>query len=264
MKSAASRAALIAYAALVIGFGLVPVLTLVWMSFNDGGTQSFPIAGYSLRWYAAAFANPDYAIGLKNSLVIALIVAPVATGLALVSAHFLVRYAPRWSGAYLLAISLPALVPAVLSGLALLMLYQELRLDGTLWAIVVAHVCYTSPFALALIRNAYETLNRELEAAARDLGAGRVRILVRITLPQLWPSLISAAVICFLLSWDEFTLAWFVGGFVKTLPTVIYGQLGRAFSPSLNAVGAMAFLASCTLLAVALMLRQSLIKPQAS
>ena len=253
---------LIACSGLIVAFVLAPIVTLVWMSFNDGGTQSFPITGYSLKWYASAFHNEDYATGLANSLTIAAIVAPLATALALFSAHFLVRRPPRQPALYVLAISLPALIPVVLSGLALLMFYQQIHLDGTIWAIVAAHVCYASPFALALIRNAYENLNPELEAAARDLGAGPLRILFRITLPQLWPSLLSAAAICFLLSWDEFTLAWFVGGFVKTLPTVIYGQLGRSFNPSINAVGAMAFLGSSAILAIALTLRQWFLKRQ--
>jgi spermidine/putrescine transport system permease protein len=256
MSKSPLRYLLVAWSGLIIAFILAPIFTLVWMSFNDGGSQSFPISGYSLKWYARAYQNDDYATGLGNSLAIAAIVAPLATGLALFSAHLLVRRSPRQPALYVLTISLPVLVPVVLSGLALLMFYQELRLAGTIWAIVAAHVCYASPFALAMIRNSYENLNPDFEAAARDLGARRLRVLFRVTLPQLWPSLLSAAAICFLLSWDEFTLAWFVGGFVKTLPTVIYGQLGRSFNPSINAVGAMAFLASSALLAIALTLRQ--------
>ena len=104
-------------------------------------------------------------------------------------------------------VSVPALVPLILSGMALLMYYQEIRLSGTYWAIVAAHVCYCSPFALGFIRNSYESLNIEIEQAARDLGAGAPRIIFQIVIPQLWPALVSAFAISFLLSWDEFILA---------------------------------------------------------
>lgn len=239
------------YALVALAFIFAPPLTLVIMSFNADAVQTFPIREFSVKWYAAAFTNGDFHIGFWNSLTVAAVVAPVATALALASAYLLGRRQPRNSALYLLGVTLPALVPPILSGLSLLMFYERLRIDGSIWAIMLAHTCYCSPFALGFLRGSFDGLNPELEQAARNLGAGPVRVVLQVIIPQLRPALIGAAALCFLLSWDEFTLAWFVGGFVKTLPAVIYVQLGSSFNPSLNAVGAATLGASCLLLAIA-------------
>ena len=95
-----------------------------------------------------------------------------------------------------------------------------------------------------------------MEQAARNLGAGIGRVIFMVVLPQLWRALVAAGAISFLISWDEFILAWFVGGFTKTLPTVIYATLGTSFNPSLNAVGTVVILFSATLLLLAAFLLQ--------
>ena len=250
------------YVGFVVLFVFTPILSLALMSFHEGKVQSFPIQSYSAVWYAEAWSNPVIREGLWTSLKIGLIVAPISTALGFISAHVLVRHTPRHETLYIAVVSLPALVPLLLSGMALLMYFQEIRLFGSIWAIVAAHVCYCSPFALGFIRNSYQSLNPEVEQAARDLGARPRQVIFGIVVPQLWPALLSAMAISFLLSWDEFILAWFVGGFTQTLPTVIYGMLGRAYTPSINVVGLMAMLVSIGLLITALMLQQIWIRNQ--
>ena len=245
-----------AYLVAALLFVFAPVISLGLMSFHEAKIQVFPIDAFSTKWYAVAWDNRDYRDGFWTSLKVAGLVAPIATTLGFVSAHVLVRYRPRREMLYIALVSVPALVPLILSGMALLMYYQEIRLSGTYWAIVAAHVCYCSPFALGFIRNSYESLNIEIEQAARDLGAGAPRIIFQIVIPQLWPALVSAFAISFLLSWDEFILAWFVGGFTKTLPTVIFGTLGTTFNPSVNALGVMVLVFSCTLLVTALLMQE--------
>jgi len=134
--------------------------------------------------------------------------------------------------------------------MALLMYFQQIRLIGTLSAVIATHVCYASPFAMALIYILYERLNIELEQAASNLGASALRVIFQIVIPQLWPALVGAALLSFLISWDEFIMAWFVGGFAKTLPVVIYGMMGGAFNPSLNAMGTLSIGVSVILLLV--------------
>jgi spermidine/putrescine transport system permease protein len=244
------------YLAIVMAYLFAPVASLALMSFHEGKIQSFPIESFSLKWYQEAWENSAFWEGLWTSVRVALLVAPLSTFLGFMSAHLLSRHPPRRPLIYVALVSVPAFVPLLLSGMAMLMYYSEIQLFGSLWAIVAAHVCYSSPFALVILYVSYQSLNVELEEAARNLGAGAGRVIFMVVLPQLWRALVAAGAISFLISWDEFILAWFVGGFTKTLPTVIYGTLGTSFNPSLNAVGTIAILFSGTLFLVAAFLVQ--------
>lgn len=256
MKRDGSTVVLRAYLVLIFVYIFAPFAALALMSFHAGKIQSFPIESFSLRWYAEAWNNPAFRDGLWTSLRVAALVAPLSTVLGFVSAHYLCRHTPRHPLIFAASISLPAFVPLLLSGMAMLAYYRQIHLYGSLWAIVAAHVCYSSPFALVMTYVSYRSLNIELEQAARNLGASSRRVIFSIVLPQLWPTLLAVAAISALISWDEFILAWFVGGFTKTLPTVIYGTLGTTFNPSLNAVGTMVTLFSAVLLVSAALLIQ--------
>jgi spermidine/putrescine transport system permease protein len=218
-------------------FVFAPVLSLLIFSFQASRVQSFPITAFTMDWYRNAWENPEVRTGLQNSIVVGVIAGLAAAILGFLSAHLLARGKLRYGNLYVALVSLPAFVPLLLSGIALLMYYQRIRLAGSLWAIIAAHSCFCSPFAMAVIRGPYERLNIDIEHAARNLGAGGFRIMFQIVLPQLWPAIAAGMLISFLLSWDEFILAWFVGGFQRTLPVVIYGMMGASFNPSLNAVG---------------------------
>ena len=229
-------------------FVFAPAISLVLFSFHEGKIQSFPIEAYSTRWYKEAWENPDLREGFRNSVLVSNVVSLVSVVFGFLGAHLLCRRRPRGQLFYVAFVSLPVVIPLLLSGIALLMFFQQIHIVGTLWAIIIAHICFSSPFALALIRNPYERLNIELEQAAYNLGASPIGIIFRIVIPQLWPALIAAGLLCFLVSWDEFILAWFVGGFTKTLPVVIYGMMGTSFNPSLNAVGTLSIGVSAVLL----------------
>jgi spermidine/putrescine transport system permease protein len=243
-----------AYLVLVLGFVLAPVATLVLFSFQEGSIPALPIESFSLRWYRAAWRNRDFREGLANSLQVGVVVALLSTAIGFWAAHVLSRRLTRGRGLYMAVLCLPALVPPILSGFALLMYYQRIRLYGTAWAIIAAHTCYCSPFAVALLRNEYDRLDIDLELAAKNLGAGPFDTILEVVIPQMWPALAAAAALCFLVSWDEFVIAWFVGGFVKTFPTVVYGMLGTSLNPSINAVGTVVTAVSALLLGVVLWL----------
>jgi len=242
------------YVGLVLGIVLAPVFSLVLFSFQERSIPSFPIERFSLKWYEVAWRNRDFREGLANSFKIGILVSLLAPAFGFLSAHVLCRQLSLGRGLYMSAVCLPALVPPLLSGIALLMYYQRIRLFGSIWAIVAAHTCYCCPFAVALLRNAYERLDIDLELAAKNLGASHLEVIVELVIPQMWPSLAAAAALCFLVSWDEFMIAWFVGGFVKTFPSVVYGMLGTSLSPAINSIGTVVTLTSALLLASVLWL----------
>lgn len=234
----------------IVGVTLAPLLAVLMMSFGEGRVQTFPMRGFTFRWYGDALANGNFRTAFSNSLQVAIASAVISTVLGFLSAQLVTRHLRRRGLAYGLAVSVPCLIPLLLSGMALLIYYREIGLLGSKVAIVAAHACFASPFAFAVIRNGYLNLNQELELAARNLGATQWQTLARVTVPELLPSLIGASALAFLLSWDEFVLTWYVGGFNRTLPTEIYGALGTAYSPSISAVGSMSMVVSVVVLSI--------------
>ena len=255
MSSGGARWVLRFYVVVALLFVFAPAISLTVISFQEAKVQSFPIKDYTWRWYEDALTNEDIKEGLRNSLMVGTMVAVLSTFLGFTSAHVLSRERINKKALYAGLVSLPVLVPAILSGLGMMIYFQHINIAGTIWAVVIAHTCFASPFALAILLNPYQRLNIELEQAARDLGANRLRVVTRIVLPQLWPAIVSAGLLSFLLSWDEFILAWFVSGFNKTLPVVIYGMMGSSFNPSLNAVGVMSMAVSVILLLMVFVFR---------
>jgi spermidine/putrescine transport system permease protein len=245
------------YLVLAVVVLATPVLCMMLYSLDASQLPSVPIRSYSLHWYEEAWNNPDIREGLSTSLVVGASVSLLSTLLGLVSSYWLCRrFSQAKANAYLAFVSLPCFAPLLLAGVAMLMYFQTIKLSGNIGAIIVAHTCYCSPFALALIRMSYERLNPELEAAAQNLGASRLRTIVSVTVPQLWPAITAAALLSFLVSWDEFIMSWFVGGFTKTLPMVLYDMIGSSYNPSINAVGTLVILVSGLLLFTVVILSQ--------
>lgn len=251
MKRRFGELVAISYVVVILCYIFAPVAALVLPSFQEGRIPAFPLEGFSLKWYREVLQDPQFGQGVWTSLKVGLVVSILSTVLGFTSAHALCRLTIRRPLAYVAIISAPAFVPLLVSGMAALMYFQRIGLSGTFWGIVAAHVCYASPFALVIIYLAYRGLDVTQEEAAANLGSSRWQRFVSIVLPQLWPGILAAAVVSFLVSWDEFVLAWFVGGFTKTLPTVIYGSLGTTLSPALNAVGTLVMISSLALFGMA-------------
>ncbi len=232
---------------------------MMWLSFDANQLPTIPIQNYSLHWYQVVAENPDISEGLITSTIVGVSVSVLSTILGLISSYWLCRrLSIRTSTLYVSAVSLPCFAPLLLAGMAMVMYFQTIQLAGNIFAIIAAHTCYCSPFALSIIRMSYERLNPDLELAARNLGAGNARTIFTIIVPQLWPALAAAAMLSFLVSWDEFIMSWFVGGFTKTLPMVLYDMIGSSYSPTVNAVGTIVTLVSgVVLLSVFMLLRKS-------
>ena len=232
---------------------------MMWLSFDSNLLPSIPVQTYSLHWYEEVWNNPDIREGLSTSLMVGAAVSLLSVTFGLLSAYLLCRrFSKVVSPLYVSFISLPCFVPLLLAGMAMLMYFQTIQLAGNIWAIIAAHTCYCSPFALSLIRLSYERLNPELEYAAKNLGSGNIRTITCVIVPQLWPAIAAAAMLSFLVSWDEFVMSWFVGGFTKTLPMVLYDMIGSSYNPSINAVGTVVTLVSgLALFAVLLLVQRS-------
>lgn len=244
------------YLILVLLFIMGPILVTVAFSFNLDRFSSLPWKGFTLQWYQRMFSNEEIMQSLINSLVLGVCVSLTSVLLGFTGAYGLRHWKSKLKVPFLLFSISPLMIPWTLLGLALLIFFTRLGLPKSLFTVWISHIVFTSPIALTIINSRMETIPKSMENAAWDLGAGNIRTMLYVILPQTVPALISAALMTFTISFDEFIIAWFVCGFDKTLPVYIYSVIRSGVNPTINAIGTMVFMISLTLIAAAQLLQR--------
>jgi putative spermidine/putrescine transport system permease protein len=227
---------------------LGPILVGLVLSFSAANSFVFPPPGYSLRWYQALFANAEF----KQAFVLSLEVASAATVLAVLlgGAAAIAVTRGRFPGRNLLLnlLTFPLIVPAVVTGLGLLLVMAPLGLIGSLPMLLGAHTLVTMPFVAQIVAVGIRAVPPEYEEAARSLGATQFNAFRRILVPQIAPSVLAAAAIAFIVSMGEASITLFIVGRNPTLPVVMYRFVTAKTDPTLAALSVV-FL-SFTILAV--------------
>jgi spermidine/putrescine transport system permease protein len=231
---------LVTIAGLVFLWG--PLLVVVLFSLHSTGSLSFPFEGFSLRWYEEIFSSEEVRLAAKNSLVVATCSALGTLVLGTLAAYGVSRSRSRLRGPLALLFFLPITLPGLFIGIALLVAFTRVQMTLSLLTVTIAHLVYVFPFFFLIARAALERLDPALEETASDLGAGRVTVFRRVTLPQVWPVLVGAACLSFALSFDEFVITFFVVGPDSTLPLFIWSSLRRTIDPSINAISSLLLL----------------------
>ncbi|MDB5621528.1 MAG: transporter permease subunit [Devosia sp.] len=230
-------------AALGFVFLYAPIISLVVFSFNESRLVTV-WSGFSTKWYGELLADPQMLGAAWLSLQIAAISATIALVLGTLCAVALVRFR-RFRGRTVLAgtVSAPLVMPDVITGLALLLLF--VAMEGTLgWpagrgmlTIIIAHSVFCMAYVTVVVQSRLTDLDLSLEEAAMDLGASPVRVFFDITLPIIAPALVSGWLLGFTLSLDDLVIASFVSGpGSSTLPMVIFSKVRLGVSPDVNAL----------------------------
>lgn len=243
--------ALKAYIWLVLLIVFAPILTSFVFSFDANKFAAIPWGGFSTKWYAEAFADPDVAKSLRNTVIVALASSILATLIGFTAAYTDYRYDFFGKKVYLALAFIPPTIPVIILGVAMLVFLARIGLSGELHSVIIAHVVYSLPFAMALIRLRLSQMNKDLEAAAWNLGASQWRALKEVIIPFTLPAIFSALFLTMAVSFDEYAIAWFVSGFNETLPVRILILLQREVSPKVNAIGSLVFIVSMTLVMLA-------------
>ena len=233
-------------------FLFLPIVSLIIVSFNSASLTSLPIDGWSLRWYEAFFDNRAAWAALGTSLGVALACAVVTTILGLMAAYGLVRI--RFPGKRLLQalIVLPIIVPHLVFGIDLLLFFKAIGISPNAFTVCIAHIVLAFPFAVLLISTSLSGFDPTLEDAAQDLGANEHRTFFRVTLPLIAPGVVSAILVSFTVSFDEFVVSFFVSGKgVVTLPLFLYSELRFSVTPEINAIST--FVLAISVLVIGLM-----------
>ena len=206
-------------------FLYAPLAILIIFSFNDREFVSFPWEGFTVRWYQTFLDNPAILASLRTSLLVASITAVVTTMLAIPASIALVRrrfFAKGLVSGMMLA---PLVIPLVVFGTALLILFNTIGVEFSPLTIAIGHIVIALPFAILTLVPRLERIPPSLEEASRDLGAGWMTTFRQITFPLMAPATFSAFLLSFVISFDEIVVASFVAGDEETFPVYLYSQL---------------------------------------
>jgi len=223
--------------ALGLAFLYLPIAILVIYSFNASRLVTV-WGGWSTRWYAELLADSAMLEAAGVSLRVAALSASLATVLGTLAAIALTR-AGRFRGRTLFTgmVYAPLVMPEVITGLSLLLLFVALNLDRGFWTVTIAHTTLTMCFVAVVVQSRLVTFDRSLEEAAMDLGCPPGRTFLVITLPLIWPAVAAGWMLAFTLSLDDLVIASFTTGpGATTLPMRIYSQVRLGVKPEINAV----------------------------
>ncbi len=224
-----------------------PMLVLVAFSFNNS-KFSVEWQGFTLQWYARLLERADILAGLKASLIIGSISTVVSTILGTLFAMGLARH--RFRGRQFLEslIYVPVVTPEIVIGISLLILFVAMGVQLGMATIIIAHIAFNISFVVIVVRARLEGMDESLEEASMILGADEWTTFWRVTVPQLWPGILSGALLAFTMSFDDFMITSLVSGpGSSTLPIVVYSMVRKNIEPSINAISTLILLATSIL-----------------
>ncbi len=223
----------------VLGFAFLylPILLLILYSFNESRLVTV-WAGFSTKWYVSLFSNRGLMDAAWVTIRVGLLSATVATVLGTLAALALTRYT-RFRGRFLFSgmVYAPLVMPEVITGLSLLLLFVAINMDRGFWTLALAHITFSMCFVAVVVQSRLVSFDRSLEEAAMDLGATPVVTFLYVTLPVIFPAVISGWVLAFTLSLDDLVISSFTSGpGATTLPMKIYSQVRLGVTPEINAI----------------------------
>ena len=240
MRGARAGLGLILFGGLVLVFLMLHVLVIVPMSFSPGKFLEFPPRGFSLRWYATYWQTGSWTDSTLLSAKVAALTVLTAIPIGTMAALVLVRgRVPGKQFLHALVVA-PLIVPAIVLAIATYGVYARLRLIGTTAGLVLAQTVLQLPYVVLIVSAALIRFDRSLELAAMNLGASRLVALGRVTFPLISPAIASAAVLTFILSFDELVVSMFLLGTRRhTLPVQMFAELNFSLTPVIAAVSSL-------------------------
>ena len=240
MKKYLSRAYLI----LIFGILYIPIITLIFFSFNEANsTASF--TGFSFRWYVELFRSPDTFIALRNTLILALSSATLATVIGTAAAAGIYRMKSKLLKKTITTVTnIPMMNPDIVTGMSMMLFFVAVvgilsieYEDFGFFAMLIAHTTFCLPYVILSVLPRVQELGNSLSEAAMDLGCTPVQSFFKVELPNIMPGVLSGFLMAFTLSLDDFVISYFVGSSsFQTLPLLIYSMTKKKVTPDMYAL----------------------------
>jgi spermidine/putrescine transport system permease protein len=243
--------------ALVVAFLYAPIVILLIFSFNNSQLPSFPLSGFTLHWYHQFLSNSDLQRALETSAKIAALSSVGAVALGILASIALVRRTFRGKSPVSALLLSPLVIPYVVFGISLLLLFHALGISLSSLTVVIGHVVITLPYTILVLMPRLQQVDISLEEAAYDLGAGRLQTFRLVTFPLILPAVVSAFLIAFTTSFDEYAVASFVAGSTQTFPIYLYSAVRFPYNlPQVIAVAVVVITISLLVVVAAEVLRR--------
>jgi spermidine/putrescine transport system permease protein len=234
----------------VMLFFYLPIAVLVLFSFNES-KLNIVWTGFTFDWYTSLWHDTVLVRALKNSLIVAVFTTLISLVLGTAGAWLLHRYRFRASSVLETLSFLPMIVPEVILGVSLLILFVTVGIQLGYTTIIISHVTFCFPFVMASVQARLAGLDPALEEAALDLGATPLQAFTKVLIPYLMPAIISGGLMSFTLSLDELIVTYFTASAgTRTLPLEIFGRVKKGLDPSLNAISTVFILVTVAALAI--------------
>ncbi len=241
----------IGYALVVFLFLYLPIGLLILYSFNQSRLNA-KWTGFTLDWYAALMHNADVLEAFRTSLIVALISTIVATMIGTLAAVGMYRRHFRGQLALDSLMYLPIVIPEIVMGISLLALFTQLHVPLGYTTLIIAHITFSVPFVVVVMKARFDGFDKSLEEAAMDLGATPWQTFVKVTLPIISPGVIASALLAFTLSIDDVIISFFVAGpSSSTLPLKIFSMVKFGVTPEINALSTLMLTGTLLLVVIA-------------
>lgn len=232
------------HAIAVFAFLYFPIVTLIVYSFNGTGVGGFPPRNLTLDWYRVLLADDAIWASVLNTLAVAVAAVTIALSFGIPAALALDRANFPGKALFRRLVLLPLILPGIITGLSLLMLFRQVNVKSSLTTIILGHGTALISVATTEVFAGLQKLDRAQEEASLDLGATYWQTFWKVTAPNLRLSIIGAALLIFTLSMDEIAVSFFLIGRDNTLPLEIWGRLRRGITPEINAISSIIFVFS--------------------
>lgn len=242
-KSLLFRLALRLYCSIVFAFLMLPLVIVFPLSVSSANYLQFPPPGFSWRWFESYLGSPSWMRATALSIEVGCITSAFAVLLGVPLAFYLTRARWRVVSTVIDKLSIsPLIIPSIVTAIVVYRLFASYRMIGTMPSLVLGHTVLALPFVVVIVSAALRTFDTTQEDAAMGLGAGRMRAVFYITLPQLRPSILSGTFFAFMASFDDLILALYLSGSNMTLPRKTFENVLFAIDPTIAAVSVLQIL----------------------
>ena len=263
------------YGIIFFSFIYLPLLTVIFLSFNSNPINMMVWDGFTFDWYKSIFgystkldedaiyleSTDQLLSSLKNSLLVSTTTTLISTFIGTMTALALARFRFKFKSFYRALIFLPMLIPDIVLGIALLIFFVTIGIKLSLLSIIIGHCTFLSSYVFIVVSARLAGMNETFEEASFDLGANRLTTFRKITLPIISPGIIGGALLPFIISLDDLVITYFISGVGSTtLPVFIYGIMRRGIKPEINAIATLMIVASLIIAGAGLYFRSKTTK----
>ena len=221
---------------LVFVFLFLPIIVLVIYSFNSS-EMNILFEKFTFKWYSVLFHNSDLIESFRNTMIVAITSTFASTVIGTISAYGLYKYNFPFKNIVSGLIYIPIVIPEIVLGISLLSIYTLMKLELSLFTIILSHIAFSIPYVIVSVRTTLTKETLTYEEAAKDLGASNFRVFKDIVLPVITPGIVSGATLAFTLSLDDVVISYFTAGpGSNTLPLYIYSMIKTGITPDVNAL----------------------------